>query len=220
MGSFGPIWSRHLSIRRALTATFFLLALLQADAVQAQSTTAELLAKPLALPEMALGSAKAPVTIIAYFSLTCTHCAHFEENVLPLLETKYIDSGKVRFVAREFPLDTKAIAGAMLARCIAAGDSKKYFGALAQLFILQPALITQPLYALQTIGHRFGMDDHAVEACIKDQVLLDKLKSDLQFVADELKVEVTPTLFINGEMLKGTMTFEELDKKLVALLRR
>ena len=207
-----------MSFPRALLATLCLFAL--AGAAKAESTTAELLARPLALPEMAIGSAKARVTIIGYFSLTCTHCADFEENVLPLLETKYVDSGKVRFVAREFPLDAKAIAGAMLVRCIAAGDSKRYFDALAQLFILQPALIAQPLYALQTIAHRFGMDDAAVEACMKDQAQLDKLKSDLQFVAEELKVQVTPTFFINGEMLKGSMTFEELDKKLEPLVKR
>ena len=211
-----------MSIRRALFAALCLFALDTAlvGAARAQSMTAALLAQPMALPEMTLGSASARVTIVAYFSLTCPHCADFEENVLPLLRTNYIDSGKVRFVAREFPLDAKAIAGAMLVRCIAAGDSKKYFDALGQLFILQPALINQPLFALQTIGHRFGMDDAAVETCMKDQTQLDKLKADLQFGAEQLKVEVTPTLFVNGEMLKGSMTFEELDKKLAPLLKR
>ncbi len=220
MRSFGPIWSRYLSIRRALVAAFFLLAFVPANAAMAQSTTAELLAKPMALPEMALGSAKARVTIVGYLSLTCPYCAHFEENVLPLLRTKYIDSGKVRFVLREFPLDLKAVTAAMLVRCIAAGDSNRYFDALAQTFILQPALLAQPLETLQTIGHRFGMDDSAVDACMQNQAQLDKLKSDLQFASEQLKVEVTPTFFINGEMLKGTMTFEDLDKKLVTLLRR
>jgi protein-disulfide isomerase len=217
MRSFG---SRYLSIRRALVAAFFLLAFVPADAAQAQSTNIELLAKPMALPEMALGSAKARVTIVGYLSLTCPYCAHFEENVLPLLRAKYIDSGKVRFVLREFPLDLKAVTAAMLVRCIADGDSNRYFDALAQTFILQPALLAQPLETLQTIGHRFGMDDSAVDACMKNQAQLDKLKSDLQFASEQLKVEVTPTFFINGEMLKGTMTFEDLDKKLVTLLRR
>jgi protein-disulfide isomerase len=123
-------------------------------------------------------------------------------------------------VLREFPLDLKAITAGLLVRCIAGGDTKKYFDALAQSFILQPALLAQPLETLRTIGHRFGMDDAAVEACIKDQTQIDKLRSDLQFASEQLKVEVTPTFFINGEMLKGTMTFEELDKKLVPLLRR
>jgi len=215
-----------LSICRALAAALFLFALdalvpsAFIDAAMAQSAAADLLAKPPALPEMALGSAKARVTIVGYLSLTCPYCADFEENVLPLLRTKYIDSGEVRFVSREFPLDLKAVTAAMLVRCISAGDSKRYFDALGQSFILQPALLAQPLETLQTIGHRFGMDDSAVEACVKDQALLDKLRSDLQFASERLKVEVTPTFFINGEMLKGTMTFEDLDRKLVTLLRR
>lgn len=209
-----------MSFSRAAVAALLLLAAFVADA-QAQSTTTDLLAKPRALlPEMALGSEKARVTIVGYLSMTCPFCADFEENVLPLLRTKYIDSGKVRFVLREFPLDIKAVTAAMVVRCIGGSDTAKYFDALAQTFILQPALIAQPLDTLQTIGHRFGMDDAGVEACIKDQAQLDKLKIDLQFASDELKVEVTPTFFINGEMLKGTMTFEELDRKLVPLLRR
>src|SRR6516225_9541039 len=81
-------------------------------------------------------------------------------------------------------------------------------------------LLAQPLETLQAIGHRFGMDDSAVEACVKDQAQLDKLKSDLQFASEQLRVEVTPTFFVNGEMLKGTMTFEDLDKRLLTLLRR
>ena len=218
MGSLRPIWSNHLSFPRGLLAALCLFALV--GAAQAQSMTAALLAKPTALPEMALGSPKARVTIVAYFSLTCPFCADFEENVLPLLQTKYIDSDKVRFVSREFPLDLKAVTAAMLVRCIAGGDTKKYFDSLAQSFILQPALLAQPLDTLQTIGHRFGMDEQAVEACVKDQAQLDKLRGDLQFASEQLKVEVTPTFFINGEMLKGTMTFEELDKKLEALLKR
>jgi protein-disulfide isomerase len=215
-----------LLIPRALLAALFLFALdvlapsTFTDVAFAQSATVALLAKPMALPEMALGSAKARVTMVAYLSLTCPYCAHFEENVLPLLQTMYINSGKVRFVSREFPLDLKAITAALLVRCISAGDSKKYFDALAQSFILQPALLAQPLDTLQTIGQRFGMDDAAVEACVKDQAQLDKLKSDVQFANEQLGVEVTPTFFINGEMLKGTMTFEELDKKLEPLLKR
>ena len=210
-----------MSIRRALLAALCLFPLaVLAPSASAQSMTAAQLAQPTALPEMVLGSANARVTIVAYFSLTCPHCAGFEENVLPLLRTNYIDNGKVRFVAREFPLDAKAIAGAMLVRCIAASDSNKYFDALAQLFILQPALINQPLFALQTVGKRFGMDDAAVEACMKDQAQLDKLKADMQFAQDPLRVEVTPTFFVNGEMLKGSMTFEDLDKKLAPLVKR
>jgi protein-disulfide isomerase len=94
---------------------------------------------------------------------------------------------------------------------------KKYFDAVAQSFILQPALLAQPLETLQTIGHRNG---RSCGRSLREGSQLDKLKSDLQFASEQLRVEVTPSFFINGEMLKGTMTFEDLDKKLVTLLRR
>ena len=83
------------------------------------------MAKPVSLPDMALGSAKAAVTIVEYASMTCPHCAAFEQNVFPMLKSKYIDAGKVRFVFREFPLDIKAAAASMLARCVAGDDSGK-----------------------------------------------------------------------------------------------
>src|SRR3984885_16205049 len=100
----------------------------------AQSSAAELVAKPVALPDIAVGPAKAAVTITEYASMSCPHCAAFEQNVFPMLKSKYIDTGKVRFVFREFPLDIKAVAASMLARCIAADDAGKYFDAVSQLF--------------------------------------------------------------------------------------
>ena len=82
---------------------------------------------------MALGPANAPVTITEYSSMSCPHCAAFGENVFPMLRTKYIDTGKVRFVFREFPLDIKAAAASMLARCVADGDAEKFFGTVQLL---------------------------------------------------------------------------------------
>ena len=88
----------------------------------AENPAAALVAKPGALPDMALGSPKAPVTIVEYSSMTCPHCAAFSENVFPMLQSKYIDTGRVRFVSRQFPLDMLAVGAAMLAHCIANGD--------------------------------------------------------------------------------------------------
>ena len=99
---------------RPLLATLRLAALITLVAIaplplagtaRAQSEAAALVAKPVSLPDMAIGQAKAPITIVEYSSLTCPHCADFEENVFPMLQSKYIDTGKVRFVSREFPLD-------------------------------------------------------------------------------------------------------------------
>ena len=218
-----------MSIPRALLATLRLAALMTllavatvplAGAARAQGEAAALVAKPVSLPDMALGQAKAPITIVEYSSLTCPHCADFEENVFPMLQSKYIDTGKVRFVSREFPLDIKAAAASMLARCAANGDAPKYFEATTLLFKQQGPLMEHTTETLKAVGDRFGLNEQAVEACVKDQVLLDKLTADQKFAFDELKVDATPTFFINGERLRGAMAFEDLDKKLAALLKR
>src|SRR5262245_39992991 len=90
-------------------------------------------AKPVSLPDMALGPANATVTVTEFASMTCPHCAAFTEKVFPKIKSEYIDSGKIRFVFREFPLDVKAAAGSMLARCIAKDDAGKYFAVVDML---------------------------------------------------------------------------------------
>ena len=216
-----------LSIRRAFLATpCMIIAILAAAtlpfacAANAQDEAAALVTKPVELPDMALGPVKAPVTIVEFSSLTCPHCADFAENVFPMLQSKYIDSGKVRFVSREFPLDIKAAAASMLARCAANGDASKYFEATTVLFKQQAPLMEQTTDTLKAVGGRFGMSEQAVETCVKDQALLDKLVADQKFAFDELKVDATPTFFINGERIKGSMAFEDLDKKIADLLKR
>jgi len=186
----------------------------------ADSALAALVAKPVSLPDMALGSASAPVTVVEYSSMTCPHCAAFADNVLPMLQSKYIDTGKVRFVSREFPLEVKAAGASMLARCAANGDAQKYFDAVAMLFKQQEALIEHTTDTLKAVGSKFGMSAEAVETCEKDNALLDKLKADQDFAYDTLKVDATPTFFINGERVKGSMSFEEFEKKLVPFLKR
>ncbi len=186
----------------------------------ADSALAVLVARPVSLPDMALGSANAPVTIVEYSSLTCPHCADFAENVFPMLRSKYIDTGKMRFISREFPLEIKAAGASMLARCAANGDAQKYFDATAMLFKQQQALVEHTTDTLKEVGGKFGMSEEAVEACVKDNALLDKLKADQDFAYDKLKVDATPTFFVNGERVKGSMSFEEFEKKLAPLLKR
>jgi protein-disulfide isomerase len=135
----------------------------------ADSALAALVAKPVSLPDMALGQPTAPITIVEYSSLTCPHCADFAENVFPMLQSKYIDTGKVRFVSREFPLEIKAAGASMLARCSAGGDSQKYFDATTMLFKQQQALLEHTTDTLKAVGGKFGMSEEAVEACVKGQ---------------------------------------------------
>jgi len=185
----------------------------------AQRATAALVAKPVSLPDMALGPARAPVTITEYASMTCPHCAAFEENVFPMLRSKYIDTGKVRFVFREFPIDIKAAAASMLARCIANDDAGKFFDAIDTLFKQQDRLMAETKDTLKLIGKQAGLSEQAVETCANDQTLLDKLSADQKFAYKVLKVDATPTFFINGEKLKGAMSFEELEQKIKPLLK-
>jgi protein-disulfide isomerase len=187
---------------------------------RAQSSAAVLLAKPMSLPDMTLGPAKAPVKIVEYASMTCPHCAAFEQNVFPMLRSKYIDTGKVHFVFREFPLDIKAAAASMLARCIASDDAGKYFATIDLLFKQQEHLMEQTKDTLKLIGKQAGLDEQAVEACEKDQALLDKLSADQKFAFEVLKVDATPTLFVNGERLKSAMSFEELEARIKPKLKR
>jgi protein-disulfide isomerase len=216
-------------IRRVFTAALSLAALAALSALaphaligeaMAQGAMAALVAKPVALPDMALGSAKAQVTITEFASMSCPHCAAFEQNVFPMVRSKYIDTGKIRFVFREFPLDIKAAAASMLARCMAGDNAEKFFGAIDTMFKQQDSLMTQTQETLKLIGGQAGMSADAVEGCVKNQALLDKLAADQQFANETLKVDATPTFFINGEMSKGAMSFEELDQKIKTALKK
>ncbi len=212
-----------IGIRQAFAIIWFLTglaALLPIGSAMAQDAPAALLSRPMALPDMALGSTKASVSITEFASMTCPHCAAFEQNVFPMLRSKYIDKGKVRFVFREFPLDMKAMAASMLARCVANGDPEKFFATIDTLFKQQDQLVAHTLETLQQIGKQAGMQDHGADACVKDQALLDKFSADQKFANEELKVEATPTFFINGKMVKGAMSFEELEEKIKPLLKK
>ncbi len=187
---------------------------------EAMAQSASDVAKPVSLPDMALGPANAPVTITEYASMTCPHCAAFNENVFPKIKSEYIDSGKVRYVFREFPLDIKAAAGSMLARCIAKDDAGRYFAVVDLLFKQQNEWVTKnTTETLTRIGKQAGLSQQAVEDCLKDQALLDKIAADQKFANEVLKVNSTPTFFINGEMIRGETSFEEFDKRIKALLK-
>ena len=187
---------------------------------EAMAQSASDVAKPQSLPDMALGPANASVTITEYASMTCPHCAAFNENVFPKIKSEYIDTGKVRYVFREFPLDIKAAAGSMLARCIAKDDAGKYFAVIDMLFKQQNDWVTKnTTETLTRIGKQAGLSQQAVEDCLKDQALLDKIAADQKFANEVLKVGSTPTFFINGEMIRGETSFEEFDKRIKSLLK-
>src|SRR5437660_4191406 len=187
---------------------------------EAIAQSASEVAKPQSLPDIALGPGNASVTITEYASMTCPHCAAFNENVFPKIKSEYIDTGKVRYVFREFPLDIKAAAGSMLARCIAKDDAGKYFAVIDMLFKQQNDwVLKNTTETLIRIGKQAGLSQQAVEDCLKDQALLDKIAADQKYASEVLKVDSTPTFFINGDKIKGEASFAEFDKRIKSLLK-
>ena len=176
---------------------------------------AELL-KPGALPDKQLGKDDAKVTIVEYASMTCPHCAHFAATTFPELKTKYIDTGKARYILREFPFDPSAEAGFMLARC--AKDN--YFPMVDVLFRQQANWVgvSNTKDALLQISKLAGFTQESFEACLTDQKLLDDVRSVQKRGADEFKVDSTPTFFINGKTYKGAMSIEEISAIIDPLL--
>ena len=187
---------------------------------EAMAQSAADVAKPVSLPDMVLGPVDAKVTITEYASMTCPHCAAFNAEVFPKIKSEFIDTGKIRYIFREFPLDIKAAAGSMLSRCIAKGDAPKYFTVTDLLFRQQNDWVMKnTTETLTRIGKQAGLSQQEVEACLKDQSLLDKIAADQKYASDVLKVDSTPTFFINGEKIKGETSFDEFSKKINALLK-
>jgi protein-disulfide isomerase len=198
----------------ALAATQ-VLGLTSAAAQNARVDAGQLMADQ-PLPDVVEGEANAPVTIVEYASMTCTHCAAFHTKVYPTLKSKYIDTGKVKFMLREFPLDPLATAGFMLARC--AGDKRE---AMIELLFAQQknwAFIDKPLDGLANIVKQTGMGQETFEKCLKDQALYDKVNMVRDRGAEKFGVNATPTFFINSKRVSGEMTVEQLDKELTPLL--
>ena len=187
----------------------------------AMAQTAPDVAKPVSLPDMALGPKDAAVTITEFASMTCPHCAAFNAEVFPKIKSTYIDTGKIRYIFREFPLDIKAAAGSMLARCIAKDDAAKYFAVVDILFRQQVQWAYQgsTTDGLGRIGKQAGLSQDQVDTCLKDQALLDKIAADQKYAADILKVNSTPTFFVNGDVIKGEASFDVFDEKIKSLLK-
>jgi protein-disulfide isomerase len=166
------------------------------------------LLEPGALPDKVLGKADAPVTIVEYASMTCSHCAHFHVTTMPELKAKYIDTGKVRLIFREFPFDPRAEAGFMLARC----SNDNYFPMVDVLFKQQQnwASVENAKDALLQISKLAGFSQESFEACLTDQKLLDDVRAVQKRGSDEFKVDSTPTFFINGNTYKGALTIAEM----------
>jgi protein-disulfide isomerase len=171
-----------------------------------------------ALPDVWLGDPKAPVTIIEYASMTCSHCANFTVHTLPRLKADYIDKGKVRFVLRDFPLDPLAAAAAMLARC--SGDKRE---AVAELLFQSQASWAfakrNPVEELAATLKQTGMNQAAFEACLNDEALFKKVDAVRLNAQTKFNITATPTFFINGDKHPGEIPPGELDALLAPYLK-
>ena len=178
------------------------------------------LMKPVGLPDLALGPDDAKVTVVEYASMTCGHCAHFTTDVWPEFKKKYVDTGKVRYVFREFPLDNLAAAASMLARCT---GKDKTFPLIEVLFEKQKEWAFgegNPVPRLFEIAKQAGFTQDSFDKCLTDQKLLDDITAGRTRAADVFGVSATPTFFINGKKLDGAPTMEKLDAAIEPLLSK
>ena len=178
----------------------------------------EELMKAGTLPDIVVGKADAGITIVEYASMTCSHCATFHNTVLPVLKEKYVDTGKVRFILREFPLDNLAAAASMLTRCVAADKSVAMIGVL---FSKQDewAFVRQPVPELFKFAKQAGFTQETFDKCLTDQKMLDDVIAVRERAAATFGVTATPSFFINGRRHQGAPTVADFEKALEPLLK-
>jgi protein-disulfide isomerase len=163
-----------------------------------------------------LGNPEAPITIVEYASLTCPHCAHFANDVLPEIKKEWIDTGKAKLVLRDFPLDEPALRAAMIARC---ASPERYYAFADTFFAAQEKWVRSGDYreALARLAKLGGMGQAEFDTCINNTELENKIVEGRLRATQELEVSSTPTFFVNGSKLAGAPTKEEFDKLLSSL---
>lgn len=188
---------------------------------QAQDATdaaSKMLAAASPLGDRVLGQANALVVMVEYASATCPHCAEFHEKVLPLIKTEYIDTGKVRFIFREFPLDRLAMGAFMLARCV---PDDKYFPTIDMMFRRQQTWMksTNPADELFRIMQFSGMDKAGFEACLKRVDLSKAIFESSKEAAKDFGIKGTPAIFVNGQMIDGHKEMTEVKAAIDAAIK-
>jgi protein-disulfide isomerase len=172
---------------------------------------------PTTPDDMSLGNPKARVTVVEYASASCPHCARFNNEVFPAFKAKYIDSGKVHYVFREFltPPAEVAAASFLVARC---AGKDKYFSVLDTIFRGQAEMYKSGDVkgALMKAAGGAGMTEAAFEACLQDQAAADALEARVERYAKQDGIAVTPTFVINGKKIEGAASLAELDKAIAA----
>lgn len=155
--------------------------------------------------DMVMGDANAPVTLVEYASVTCPACAAFNTQIIPELKTKYIDTGKVKLVFREFPTSPAnySIIGSVLARCAAEKSGQEaYFLITDALFRNQQTWVgTNARTELAKIVAQAGMDEAALDACVKREEIIKIVQENARVATEDFKVTGTPTFFLEGQKM-------------------
>ncbi len=160
------------------------------------------------LADRVLGDPNATVTMIEYSSLTCPHCAAFHREKLPTLKERFIDTGKMKFIIRDFPLDQVAAVASMLARC---APEPVYYNLMDVLFERQGewARSQDVLSSLGSIGRFAQMSPATIEACFQNQELYTGIVSKREEYSEDVDIKSTPTFTVNGDLLVGNDTLEK-----------
>jgi protein-disulfide isomerase len=197
-------------MRRILLISLALFGL--STAFAAGTASAALPVPPVSSEDMVLGKADAPITVIEYASLTCPHCADFENNTWPLVKKNWIDTGKIRYVFRDFPLDGLAARAEILAHC---GGPTRFFAFIETLYATQDSWATDkdPMAALKRIGLLGGLPGDKFDVCQNDTMLQEKIVAIRQG-GEDAGVDATPSFFINGKLTTGAMSYDDFAKLL------
>jgi protein-disulfide isomerase len=171
----------------------------------AQDRDLSSLDQPPELGERVLGDADAPVTIIEYASATCPHCARFHVDTFPTLKEEFIDTGKVRFVFREFPFDDLALAAFMLARC---APEERFFPIVDVLFEEQQSWTQSPREELLKIARMAGFTEDSFNQCLENEEIAEGILEIRSTGAEQYGVNSTPTFFVNGTVIEGNQPIE------------
>jgi protein-disulfide isomerase len=168
--------------------------------------------------DFVLGKETAPVTLVEYASLTCPHCAQFHQNTLPAVKKEYIETGKVKLIYRDFPLDQLALSGSMIARC---AGRDRYFAFIDVMFAQQStwARDTNPLAALSRIARLGGMSQAKFDECLKDKKIADAVVQQRLDGDKKFGINATPTVIINGKRYSGGLTIEQFRAVVAPLLK-
>jgi len=194
-------------VKNCILPSLLLVALLLSIDAPAAPPTAE-----EALRDRILGDPNAPITMIEYSSLTCSHCQQFHKEILPKIKKNYIDTGKVKLIYRDFPFDKLGLLATVLARC---APPERYYGFLNVLFEKQSvwSRSQDPFGELSRIGKIGGLNPSDYEACLKNQALIDGLIEKRLDGQKNFDVNATPSFIIDGDhKIVGSQPYEEFEK--------